>query len=47
MWGNPGEYINNLINKIIQYQENLKNYKKMYQIFLNNWKKAIYDVFKQ
>ena len=47
MWGNPGEYINNLINKIIQYQENLKNYKKMYQIFLNNWKKAIYDVLKQ
>jgi len=40
-------YINTLINKVVQYQENLKEYKKNYELFFSTWKEQINRMFEK
>ena len=44
-WEKENPDLNNLINKIIYYQENLRNYRKKYELYFKTWKERINKVF--
>ena len=47
LWENQEQYLNNLINNIIQYQENMRQYRKKYELYIIKWKQQIDKVFAQ
>ena len=47
IWFNDDIYLGGLINRVMQYQENLKEYKKKYEEFIISWAKSINEVFKK
>jgi len=44
-WEKQNPDLNNLINKIISYQENLRNYREKYELYFKTWKERIKTVF--
>ena len=44
-WEKENPDLNNLINKIISYQENLRNYREKYELYFKTWKERINKVF--
>lgn len=47
LWENQEQYLNNLINNVIQYQENMRQYRKKYELYIIKWKQQIDKVFAQ
>jgi hypothetical protein len=47
LWENQEQYLNNLINNVIQYQENMRQYRKKYELYIIKWKQQIDKVFSQ
>ena len=47
LWEKQEKYLDNLINNVIQYQENMKEYRKKYEIYIIKWKQQIDKVFAQ
>ena len=45
MWENQGNYVSNLIETVLRYQENLKEYRKQYELFIISWKEKIKKIF--
>ena len=45
IWENQNNYINNIIEKILKYQEIIKDYKKQYDFFLLNCKEILDKIF--
>ena len=45
MWENQGTYVSNLIETVLRYQENLKEYRKQYELFIISWKEKIKKIF--
>ena len=47
LWEKQEKYLDNLINNVIQYQENMREYRKKYEIYIIKWKQQIDKVFAQ
>lgn len=47
LWENQEQYLNNLINNVIHYQENMRQYRKKYELYIIKWKQQIDKVFAQ
>ena len=47
LWEKRVTYLDNLINSAIQYQENMREYRKKYEIYIIKWKQQIDKVFAQ
>ena len=47
LWENQEQYLNNLINNVIQYKENMRQYRKKYELYIIKWKQQIDKVFAQ
>ena len=47
LWEKQEQYLNNLINNIIHYQEDMREYRKKYELYLVKWKQQIDKVFAQ
>ena len=47
LWESQEKYLNNLINNVIQYQENMREYRKKYELYIVKWKQQIDKVFAQ
>ena len=47
LWEKQEKYLDNLINNVIQYQENMREYRKKYEIYIIKWKQQIDKVFTQ
>lgn len=47
IWENQESYLNHIINKILKYQDNLKEYKNKYELYFISWKKIIDNIFEQ
>ena len=47
IWENKEHYLNGLINKVLKYQEYLKEYRKKYEAFFLSWKKKIEKIFEE
>ena len=41
LWENQEQYLNNLINNVIQYQENMRKKRKKYELYIIKWKQQI------
>ena len=47
LWEKQEKYLDNLINNVIQYQDNMREYRKKYEIYIIKWKQQIDKVFAQ
>ena len=47
IWANKESYINKLIDKMVKYQEDLKEYKKQYITFIESWRNKILKKFQK
>ena len=47
LWENQEQYLNNLINNVVQYQESMREYRKKYELYIIKWKQQIDKVFSQ
>ena len=47
IWENQESYLNYLINKLLKYEDNIKEYKKEYDAFFSSWKSIIDKIFEQ
>ena len=45
LWEDKGVYLKEVLNKLFNYQENLKEYKKEYEEYFLKWQKSIQKIF--